>query len=71
MAQHVWVGRRGVKFEDCWRLAVMLDDLDPRDKLEHLMFDFGNNRISSTQLAEHFRDKVLSFGNSLYSVWHT
>lgn len=48
----------GSQFEDCWRRAVMVDEVDPR--LQHLLFDFDDVR-SSTSRKERMRDIVLGY----------
>jgi hypothetical protein len=48
-----------MEFEDCWRRAVMLGEIGPGDKLQHLLFDMDDIRWSSRERKETMRRIVL------------
>lgn len=65
------VNHNGTNFEDCLRLAIMLDEADPRDHLDELLFDYRDSRWPSTKLKMIYRDKVLGLtAHSPYAVSH-
>lgn len=66
--ERIVVSSRGTCFEDCWRRVVMLDEDDLRDKLRHLLFDFRDNRYSSKNLGDFYRDKILGLRPSAYAA---
>jgi hypothetical protein len=63
-----FVSPRGTNFEDCLRLAVMLDQDGPRDPWRNLLFDYRDTRFASIQLRDLLRLKILGLTKSPYAA---